>query len=84
MTVICAVYDSKAEAYLTPIFQQSRGTALRAFQAAAQKSDHDFHVHAGDYSLFELGLWDETTGQIHMHEAPVNLGLALHYIDAAS
>lgn len=78
--LIFSVYDSKAEQFLPPIFEVTRGTALRRFEASAQQADHEFHRHAGDYSLFELGAWYPQTGAIDMLEAPINLGLAIQYI----
>lgn len=74
------VYDSKAEAFLPPIFYGAAGEAIRAFEAAANKEDHDFHRYAADYTLFETGTWDETTDIHTSLEAKLNLGTALQYI----
>lgn len=67
---IFAVYDSKAEAYLQPYFAQTLGTAVRMFTSAAQDQESTFHKHAEDYTLFELGEFDEYTGKITGLNAP--------------
>lgn len=72
-----SIYDSKAEAFLSPFFSHTAGLALRNFEEAANTEGHAFKKHPGDYSLFELGEFDDVTGQIIMHSTPINLGLAL-------
>lgn len=81
LTKVFAVYDSKAEAFLSPMFFQTRGLALRAFTAAASDEKHNFFKFAGDYTLFEIGEFDERSGDIKMFEAKVNLGTALQLAD---
>lgn len=74
------VYDSKAEAFLEPLFYGATGEAIRAFEGAANKEGHDFKLHAGDYTLFETGTWDEQTDTHTTIEAKINLGTALQFI----
>ncbi len=76
---IFTVYDSKAEAYITPYFSPTTATAIRAFTAAAQQEGHDFHKWAGDYTLFEIGTWDDQTAEIIRLKADINLGTAITY-----
>jgi len=76
---IFAVYDSKAEAFLPPWIEKSAGTALRRFEATTKNPESDFGRFPADYTLFELGDWIETAGEIRMHNAKKNLGLALEY-----
>lgn len=74
---IYTVHDSKAEAFLTPFFSSNNGTALRSFISAARDSDHIFHIHAQDYNLFEIGMFDDVSGAI-IPIIPINsLGNAL-------
>lgn len=74
---IFSVYDSKANAYMQPFFSPTAGTALRAFETIANEEGHEFCKHAADYTLFEIGEWDEFDGQLIQLEAKVNLGLAI-------
>lgn len=73
---IFSVYDSKVEAYLPPHTLRSTGEALRVFAELSNNPEVEFCKHPGDYTLFELGEWDETTGLIALYEAKRNLGLA--------
>lgn len=79
---VFAVHDSKAEAFLQPFFSQTVATALRSFAQAAQDEQHQFHTHAGDYSLFQIAEYDEQTGRIKPLDSNVLLGNALEYLNA--
>lgn len=76
---IFAIYDSKAEAYLTPIFAPTKGVALRMFATAANDPTTDFSKYAGDYTLMEIGTWDPTKGDIEKNQTKTNLGTALEH-----
>lgn len=81
---VFAVYDSKAEAYLPPFFVQNQAVALRSFASAAQDADHQFHKFGADYTLFELGEYDDSTGVITTHKAQINHGTALLALQATT
>lgn len=74
---IFTVHDSKAEAYLQPFFALTVGMALRDWRSACNDQDHQFHRHAGDYNLFELGTYEQQTAKFEIHDSPINHGLAL-------
>ena len=71
---ICSVYDAKVGAYAQPMFCQSAGQALRTFQDIANDKEHPIGQHPEDYTLFELGTWDEVSGVITPHPARKALG----------
>lgn len=77
---VYTVYDQSAEAYLQPFFAPTKGLALRSFVAAANKSDHDFNRHAADYTLFEIGEWDDSKAEMKTYDVKNNLGCAIEYI----
>lgn len=77
MLKIFTVFDSKAEAALAPFTTISTGTAVRSFEAAANEEGHDFKKYGADYTLFELGTFDEHTMKIELLPTPLNLGLAI-------
>lgn len=81
---IFTVYDAKAETYLQPFFSQNEATAQRAFQAAATDEDHDFSKFAEDYTLFEIGAWNDEGGEIKTLEAKKPLANAIQYREAPS
>ncbi len=75
-----SIYDSKAEAYLQPFYSQTTGTAIRSFESAVNENGHDFNKYAGDYTLFELGDFDQADGVTTSRETQLNLGLAITFI----
>lgn len=72
-----AVYDSKAEAYMQPIFYKTEGEALRAFTNACKLPEHPFHENAEDFTLFQLGDFDDTTGLMAPFTTPKPLCKAI-------
>lgn len=78
---IFTVEDLKAEACLTPFFSQTAGTAIRSFEQACNQAEHDFHNHAEDYVLYELGTFDQGTGALVAHDKPIKLCRAIDCLD---
>lgn len=81
---VFSVYDSKAEAYLQPFFSITAGQATRSFSDACLDQNHQFHKHAGDYTLFEIGTYEDETGIMLAHQSKINLGTALEYLAKAN
>lgn len=77
---VYTVYDSKAEAYLRPFFARSRGEALRMFEDTVNDPNSMFLRHASDFTLFEIGEWDDVDGGFSVYEAKVSLGVALEFV----
>jgi len=77
---IFTTYDSKAEAYLQPFFMRSRGEALRGWETICNDPNSQFHKHPSDFTLFEIGEYDEQTGTIETYPAKCALGLALEFV----
>jgi hypothetical protein len=63
--LIFTVKDIKAEMFGRPIFQNSTGEALRAFQDEAQNPDSMLCKHPEDFHLYRIGTYDQGTGQIN-------------------
>lgn len=74
------VYDSKAEFYSKPFYARSTGEALRQFQAAANDNQNSIGLYPEDYALFEMGEFDELSGEINLLEAYKSLGRAIDYV----
>lgn len=64
-----AIYDTKAEAYMTPFYLATKGMALRVFADCCNDPDHNFGKNPEDYVLFELGEFDANTGKHEMLRA---------------
>lgn len=58
------VYDEKAEMYLPPFTAMNRAVAHRIFESAVMQEGHDFNRHADDYSLWEIGKFDQDKGLV--------------------
>lgn len=76
-----SVFDSKVEAYMQPFFMASRGAAIRAFIDTASDSNSMICKHPGDYTLFELGSFDDSCAKFDLYSSNVNLGNALDIKD---
>lgn len=61
---IYSIFDSKAEAFMQPFFAATEGVALRYVTNAASEEGHEFNRHAEDYTLFEIGAFNESDGSI--------------------
>lgn len=77
--VICSVFDSKAKAYRAPIAFATRGVAIRQWQQVVN-DENEFNTWPMDFTFFELGEFDEQSGELKVHEKIENLGLAADYI----
>lgn len=77
---IFSVHDCKTEAYLPPIFFRTKGEAVRAFDKTCQDPQSQFHEYASDFTLVELGLWDETTANFQLHQSPIILHNASEFV----
>lgn len=71
---VFTVFDSKAEAYLNPIYFQTKGQAIRAFSDTAKDGQSMISKHPQDYTLFEIGEYDQLKGEINMYSAKVSCG----------
>lgn len=77
---IFSVYDQKAEAYAQPFFMLTTGLAVRAFEASVQDPSTSFSKNPEDFTLFEIGIYDDAKGVIKTHETKINLGCAIEYL----
>lgn len=59
-----SVYDTAAEAYLTPFFLPQPAMAERVFRQMVNDPTHQFSQAPSDYTLFCVGEWDDQEGLI--------------------
>ncbi|QXP08260.1 MAG: nonstructural protein [Arizlama microvirus] len=76
---IFSVYDSKTKVYGQPNFLLNKGTALRAWQEAANDKQSNIGKYPADFTMFNIGEWDDETGTLTMHMVKENLGSALEF-----
>lgn len=77
---VYTVYDSKAEMYLQPFFMRAKGEALRAFSDMCNDEKTQFGAHPEDYTLFEIGTYDDSKGKFVPYEANVSCGCGLDFV----
>lgn len=70
---VFTIHDSKAAAFLPPFFMTTSGQAVRAIIDCASDPQHNFARHPSDFTLFQIGEYDDSTGCLSPC-APENLG----------
>lgn len=81
---IFTVFDVKAQAYLPPFCMPETAMAVRVFTDCVNADDHQFAKHPGDYTLFELGSWDDSCATIAaVAGSKVVNGLEVIFVEAA-
>lgn len=78
-----AVYDSKARAYLPPIFVPHMDVALRAFANAANTPEHQIGRNPEDFTMFLLGSWNDDHATFQLLAEPLAQGLAASFKKSA-
>lgn len=74
-----SVYDSKALIYHAPFTMQSAANALRAFTETSLDQRTEICKYPADFSLFEIGTFDDSSGLVEIHSSKLNLGTALEH-----
>ena len=74
-----AIYDAAAQVYMAPFFQSTVGLAIRQFEQVANDPSTSVSKYPQDFTLFEIGSYDDSNGRMDPHDAPLPLGTALEY-----
>lgn len=77
MQKLYIVFDSKSETYTSPTVNPARGQALRSFGDAVNSGQGVLSQHPEDFTLFEIGDYDTSTGLITLYEARVSVANGL-------
>lgn len=59
---VYSVFDAAVKAYLPPFYVRAKGEAIRSFASAVNSSESAISKHKGDYTLFLIGEYDDSTG----------------------
>jgi hypothetical protein len=81
ISVMFAVFDSAIKAYANPVFLQSRGEAIRGFIEIVNDPKSKFFKFPEDFTLFELGTYDDSSGLVTSLTTPYSLGNALQFMN---
>lgn len=74
-----SIYDSKVEAFMPPFLMRNKGEAIRAFGQTVNDPKSNLCQWPADFTLFEIGEFDEYTGQINGYDIKLALGTALEH-----
>jgi len=77
------VYDAKTESYGVPFFRDFTANAIREWQeVASNKSDKGNQIakFPADFTLFEIGSFEQSTGTLEIYETKYSLGLAVEHV----
>ena len=78
-----SIYDGKAQTYSPPVAEVNEHTMKRSLIQNVTETA-PWRQFAGDYTLTEVGLYDEHNGVIHPHPNPINLGLLSNFMHGAT
>jgi len=79
---IYTIYDSKTLTYSHPHFILNKGSFSRAILETLNDTSSPFSKYPADFTAFEIGEWDDATGNLKMYPAKVNLGCILEWASA--
>ena len=70
---IFSIYDQKAYAYLPPFTLPRVEMAIRTFSDCVNSPDHQFGKHPSDFSLVEIGTYDDSNAKIVPHDVVISV-----------
>lgn len=70
--VVVSVKDRAADAFGRPAFVPSVGVAIRSFTDEINRDhpDNQMFGHPDDFDLYELAMYDDSTGVVEMLDTP--------------
>lgn len=74
---VFTVYDSKAEFYSAPFYQQNVGMALRAFEDTVGDPESALCRHPEDFTLFHMGEWENLDCTFDLFATPRAIAKAI-------
>lgn len=75
-----SIYDCKAEAYMAPQCFHTKGQCIRAFAELANDKSTNVGKYPEDFTLFEVGEYDDSNCGFNLLPTPNSLGKALEFI----
>lgn len=61
--VVCAVRDRAIDGFMMPFCAPTGAMAIRSFADEVNKPDGPMYSHPDDYELYQLGFFDEESGE---------------------
>lgn len=76
------VHDAAAKAYLPPFTTPSERDALASFKQASEDTNSNICKFSSDFTLIEIGEFDERTNVLTAHKAPITIINAAKFKEA--
>lgn len=76
--LLMAVYDTKSKMHTQPVPCRTIEEGIRSFKATVLTEKHDFNTFAEDYSLWQIGTFDQESGHIEPMR-PIQVAQALEF-----
>lgn len=72
VSVICSAKDTAVDAFGRPFFVPSTAVAVRSFRDEVNRpaADNEMFKHSGDFLLYELGSFDDSSGTFTCLDVP--------------
>lgn len=78
--LMVAIHDAKSESFGRPLFVRTFGEAERSFRDVVNDGKSDYAKHPEDFTLFEVGAFDDVSGVVTPLASPRSLGGAVTFI----
>lgn len=65
-----SIYDKKAKVFNPPMSSVNQGTLLRTLSDQLERADNLMSRFAQDYDVYEIGYFDDLTGDIQVNGKP--------------
>lgn len=76
---VFSVYDEKADAFLPPFILPNANMAKRVFADCVNSDTHQFGLNPLDYTLYELGQFDDSNGQFMLQRTKQSHGNGVEF-----
>lgn len=75
-----SVFDTKSKAFSKPVYCITRGVVIRSITEELKNADSDYAKYPSDFTLFEVGEWDDSTGMF-TSKTPESLGSLVEFMN---
>lgn len=76
---VYSIYDSGVEAYMQPFYARAKGEAIRMFTNTVNDVSTVVNAHPDQFTLFEIGVFDDKAGMVDCFAAPLSIGNGLEF-----
>lgn len=77
---VYAIYDTGISTWFPPLFFRNKGEALRWFSETVNNAESKLSKYPSDFTLFELGTWNDDNCKFTLLSTPVSIGMAIEFV----